>query len=584
MKSLSLVAIGFAASVLCGWSQAPDALAPSSVTPKPVEHPAVPSPAAVLPKSPRPNPQGDKPIIADKPTLAITGIVIVKSRTEVQESGVSVTGLQVKDIPFLNSPGFTRVIQPFLGRQLTENAIRDLEDQIILYCRERGKLFVDVILVPEQNIETGVIQLWFLEGKVGQVTVKNEGHKWFTDQFILKNVRLRPAAPVDSLKLTEDLNWLNGNPFRQVDVAFKPGKSLGLTDVELQVVDRVPFRPYFGYEDSGTRFTGEDRLLTGFNWGNAFGLDHQFNYQYATDTSFDLLRAHSASYLAPLPWRHTLMIYGSYVDAKAKFPGGTTADGHSWQASGRYSVPLSDLGKYRHEVSAGFDFKRSNNNLLSGGTNVLQNSDTDIAQFAVSYSGAAPDRYGKTSFGLEGYYSPGGLTDGNSDTNFSKLRADSKSEYFYGRLNAERITRLPYDFSWVLRGWGQIASERLLPSEELALGGFNTIRGYDERVVVGDNGWIINNELRTPPFPLGLLGFQDQLQILGFFDYGAVRLVDPSSADGKDPNKTLYSAGVGFRYTVSRHFSLRFDYGFPLTKKEINADNSRVHAGVLLSF
>jgi hemolysin activation/secretion protein len=544
----------------------------------------VPTAATEHPKSPRPNPAGDKPIIADKPTLAITGIVIVKSRTEVQESGLSVTGLQVKDIPFLSKPGFTRVVQPFLGRLLTENAIRDLEDQIILYCRERGKLLVDVILVPEQNIETGVIQLWFLEGKVGEVTVKNEGHKWFTDQFILKNVRLRPAGTVDSLKLTEDLNWLNGNPFRQVDVAFKPGKGLGLTDVELQVVDRVPFRPYFGYEDSGTRFTGEDRLLTGFNWGNAFGLDHQFNYQYSTDTSFDLLRAHSASYLAPLPWRHTLMVYGSYVDAKAKFPGGTTADGHSWQASGRYSVPLRDVGKYRHEVSAGFDFKRSNNNLLSGGTNVLQNSDTDIAQLALGYSGAAPDHYGKTSFGLEGYYSPGGFTDGNSDTNFSQLRADSKAQYFYGRLNVERITRLPYDFSWVLRGWGQVASERLLPSEELALGGFNTIRGYDERVVVGDNGWIINNELRTPAIPLGLLGMADQLQILGFFDYGAIRLIDPTSADGKDPDKTLYSAGVGFRYTVSRHLSLRFDYGFPLTQKEINAANSRFHTGVLLSF
>jgi len=72
MKNLSLVAIGLAASVLHGWAQVPDALAPSSVTPKPVEHPAVPTPATEHPKSPRPNPAGDKPIIADKPTLAIT--------------------------------------------------------------------------------------------------------------------------------------------------------------------------------------------------------------------------------------------------------------------------------------------------------------------------------------------------------------------------------------------------------------------------------------------------------------------------------------------------------------------------------
>ena len=59
-------------------------------------------------------------------------------------------------------------------------------------------------------------------------------------------------------------NWLNNNPFRQVDVVFKPGEKLGATDVELDVNDRLPFRPYVGYEDSGTRFTGPDRFITGF--------------------------------------------------------------------------------------------------------------------------------------------------------------------------------------------------------------------------------------------------------------------------------------------------------------------------------
>jgi hemolysin activation/secretion protein len=587
MKSLSLIAIGLVASAFYGRAQ--DSLAPSAVTPKQPESAVSTQPRQGQQhfKSPRPNPAGDKPIIADKPDLRITGVVLVKTRAEVQDATLSVTGLQVRDIPFLNKPDFNHVIQPFIGKILTENAIRDLEDAIILYCRNRGKLLVDVILVPEQNIENGVIQLWFLEGKVGHLSVKNEGHKWFTDQFILKNVRLRPDGPINSIQLTEDLNWLNGNPFRQVDVAFKPGNALGLTDVDLQVVDRVPFRPYVGYENSGTRFTGEDRLLGGFNWGNAFGLDHQLNYQYSTDVNFDLVKAHSASYLAPLPWRHNLLFYGSYVEGKADFSSiGSTesAKARSWQVSGRYSVPLPNLGKYRHEAAVGFDFKRSNNDLLAGGTNILQTSDTDIAQIAGSYSGLMPDHWGETSFGVELYYSPGGITDNNSDADFSALRTNAPANYFYGRLNIERITRLPYNFSWVLRAWGQLSSDRLLPSEELALGGYNTIRGYDERVVIGDNGWIINNELRSPPMPLGLLGFQDQLQILGFFDYGGLRLIDPIPADGLNVNNTLYSTGVGLRYTVSHHVSFRFDYGIPLIHKEINAESSRFHAGVLVSF
>jgi len=67
--------------------------------------------------------------------------VIVKAREEVQESGVSVTGLQVKDIPFLNRPSFTRVVQPFLGRLLTENAIRDLKTRLFYIVANAGNFW-----------------------------------------------------------------------------------------------------------------------------------------------------------------------------------------------------------------------------------------------------------------------------------------------------------------------------------------------------------------------------------------------------------------------------------------------------------
>ncbi len=593
MKKLFLAGSCLALSLICGPAQGVNSLAPSSVTPKAVERetpPATPTVQVEQPKSPR-SPTGDQPLNPDKPDLKITAVILVKSRTDIQEAGVPMTnGVIVRDIPFLETPEFQRAIQPFIGRRMTENNIRDLEDAIILYCRARGRLLVDVIL-PEQDIDNGVLQAWFLEGEVGKITVNNPGRKWFSDQLILDNVRLKPGEPVNSRKLNEDLDWLNNNPFRQVNVTFKPGDKLGLSDVALQVDDRIPLRAYVGYEDSGTRFTGEDRFLTGINWGNAFGLDQQLNYQFSSDINFNLVKAHSASYIIPLPWRNTLTLYGSYVDGKADFSSiglGTTANGTSWQTSLRYSIPLPEFGSLRHEISAGFDFKRSNNNLEAGGNTVLQASDTDIAQFELGYSGLLPDRFGRTTVGLEAYYSPGGLTEYNNDTDFNNLRTDAKASYLYARLNVVRLTRLPYNFSWVLNAWLQGATERLLPSEELALGGYDTVRGYDERVATGDNGWIINNELRTPPLVLDhifkLPDSRTEFQGLVFFDYGALRLNNVVAQDGSNPNVTLYSFGAGLRWTISHNFSLRFDYGFPLTELSLNQYRSRGHIGVLLSF
>ncbi len=580
-----LLVAGFCAPV-----QAADPLTPSEVTPKtPAKTesaPAIPE----LPKSPR-SAAGDKPMNPDLPNLTIKAVIIVKTSAEIKDAGVPDTnGVIVRDIPFLSGRDFQKVVTPFLGRPLTENAIRDLQDAIILYSRNRGKLLVDVVL-PEQSIDNGVLQIWFLEGRVDKIDINNDGKKWFKDELIRKDIRLQPGDTVDSDRLTDDLNWVNANPFRQVDVSFKPGSKLELTDVELNVNDRIPLRPYAGYEDSGTRFTGQDRLLAGFNWGNAFGLDQQLNYQYATDIRFDLVKAHAASYLIPLPWRHTLMFYGSYVDGRADFSSignPTSATGRSWQTSVRYSVPLRHWKDYRHEISVGFDFKRSNNSLEAGGNVVLQNSDTDIAQYVAEYSGLLPDAYGQTSIGGELYYSPGRMTPDNTDTAFNLLRTASKASYVYARINLERDTVLPLGFTWIVKGWFQTASQRLLPSEELSLGGYNTVRGYDERVLSGDDGWVVNNEIRTPAMSVLNLArihdVSDQLQFLGFFDYGAEQLLDINPSDGSEPNKTLYSIGGGLRYTIGSNFSLRFDYGFPLTQKVLNQYNSRAHLGVLISF
>lgn len=564
--------------------QSLDANAPADRVPKTPEKKA--ESRKNLPARPRSkrDPGGDELTIPK-----LNGVIIVKSEGEVKKEGApATTGLVVRDIPLLQGKDFAAVVAPYLGQPMSENKIRDLEDDIVLYCRSKNRPLVDVILL-DQAIQNGVIQLWLLEGKVGRVIVENEGHKWFKDAFILSEIRLRHDDSLDAAKLQSNLDWLNRNPFREVSAQFKQGQPIGHADVVLKVRDQFPLRGYVGYEDTGARFVGEDRFLAGFNWGNAFGLDHQLNYQYTTDTDFKLVKAHSASYVAPLPWHHTLTFFGSYVDANADFGAvapGTSSKGLSYQASMRYSAPLPVVGKYQHEVSGGLDFKRSNNNFEFGGTTSLP-SDTHVLQAELGYSGLMPDAFGQTSFGLEGYYSPGGLTDNNNDLHFNQLRQKAKAHYLYGRLSAQRVTRLPYDFTLVIKGTAQASNQRLLPSEQLGVGGYSTVRGYEERLANGDEGWILNNELRTPALKLGSF-FEnpdieaDYLQFLVFFDYGSIHTVDRVVGDPKDAS--LASVGAGLRYTLSKNLTARFDYGYQLMDRDLSKKHSRAHIGVVASF
>lgn len=587
---------------------------PSNRTPK---EPPVKKEPAKLPEPAKPSVETPEDNAEVVPSLK--GVIIVSDKKEIKVSGAQpVTGLVVQKIPLLETPDFKAVVNPYIGKRMLLKNLRQLQRDIIIYCRHKRRPVVDVIL-PEQDLTNGVLQLLFIEGRLGKVVVENPGKKWFNDKKIANKVRLKPGEPIDSKRLLDDVNWLNNSPFRQVDVMLKQGQKLGESDVALKVTDRIPFRAYVGYEDSGTALTGRDRYLGGFNWANVTGFDELWNYQYMMDTAGDLMRAHAGSVVIPLPWRHTLTINGAYVHAKADFSGTTFAalsqEARSWQTGFRYGVPLptvevTRVGQFSQQVTGGFDFKRSNNNLEFGGA-VVSPSDTEIFQFEGGYSCALGDPFGQTSFGLEVYYSPGNWSDKNTSAEFQNLRAEAQACYMYGRLNLERLTKLPCNFSWVLNASTQLTDKRLMPSEEIGLGGYQTVRGYDERVINGDQGWFVSNELRLPPFSfLRFSGLSellplakkekdggkaekgktlDQFQLLGFWDHGLISInrIQPGEAG----NQWLSATGFGCRYTFNPYVYVRFDYGWQLHESGaarlsgLNfSEKSRGHVSVVVGF
>ena len=64
------------------------------------------------------------------------------------------------------------------------------------------------------------------------------------------------------------------------------------TDLMLRTQDRFPLRVYAGYEDSGNQFTGDDRIITGFNYGDLFHLGQQLSYQFTSGE--DVKQVHGA--------------------------------------------------------------------------------------------------------------------------------------------------------------------------------------------------------------------------------------------------------------------------------------------------
>lgn len=515
----------------------------------------------------------------------LKAIVLLNHQDEVRKEGIPEgEGVRGFGIGPREKFALWKQFDRYWDQPVTLKSLNSLTRELVLFYRQNDQPVINVIL-PEQDITSGVVQLLVLEGRLGHV--KAEENRWFASKALEGQVRLRSGEIVGEKRLTEDLEWLNENPFRQVNAIFTPGQKTGETDLILKTKDRFPVRFYTGYEDSGNDLTGDERILAGVNWGNAFGLDHQLNYQITGDGHFNKLLAHSGSYMVPLPWRHRLAVFGSYVTSHADTPNPLIElKGKSFQVSGRYTIPLMSFDPYKHEFTVGADFKQSNNNLEFGGARVF-NTTTDIAQCVLDYSSSVKDPFGKTTFDASLFYSPGDLTRRNRALDFQAARNLATPNYKYARFSLEHLTRLPWDFTWTIKAGYQVADGNLLGSEQMGLGGYSTIRGYDEREANGDGGYLVSTEIRTPPISLAPLVnssfVKDQFQFLGFFDYGTTE--NHTLLLGEDPHIQLASIGPGIRYSISPYLSLRFDYGWQLYNTGLNSrNNSRGHLGIVLAY
>ncbi len=450
VAGLSLAAVG-----LCGGLRAQDF---QQIAPK---QPTKEGTGKVINENePKPISSTNGEVLVDE----LKGVKLVANPKEVRTSGYhGEPGVDAGDVALAQGADFPAVVAPYIGQPVTLKSLAQMTRAIVAYYRDHDRPVVNVY-VPEQTITSGYVQVVVVESRVEKVEAT--GAKWFSNDMLLHQVSLRPGEPISGNQVHNDVAWINRNPFLQSDMLMAPGDKPGTTDLLLRTQDRFPLRVYAGYEDSGNRFTEDDRLLVGFNYGNLFGLDQQFSFQYTQAPTKNDFESESGTYIIPLPWKHQLTIFGSYAATDATLGDTFNSGGVNWQISGRYEIPLPSTTRFSESVIAGYDFKRNNNSLLFGVASV-SNTTADVDQFVFGYQAAYQDDYGTTSFSATGFYSPGNFSAYDDDFDYVQQRLDADSSYVYGQFTLDRITRLPYDFTWHVNGLLQESDANLLPSEQL---------------------------------------------------------------------------------------------------------------------
>ena len=556
----------------------PPVQSPTILTPAPTPPPPIQIPPATQPTAPIAQP------MAPEQQVVLRGIRLVDATNKILPAGFDTAGITIENIGILDSPAFRAELTSFIGMPVSQNLLQMFGTVISDWYREHDHPFVDVAFPAGQDITNGIVQVVVTESRAGTITARN--NRYFSSGLLTGNVQLQPGQPIGLSQLEADKEWLNQNPFHNINIVAQPGQTPGQTDFVVDTLqEQFPLRAHLGYDNTGLPVLGRDHWTAGLDAGSEYFYDALLSYQYTsnlplwrsldgTPSSYEM---HSGSIIAPLPWHDKLAFSGVYATALPDLGPDIGVTGITWQASGRYILSLPVTAVFNQQLQAGFDFKSSNNNILFGGLQV-SNVTSQIDQFSADYSFTLRDAIGQTSADGMLVASPGGLSSGNTNDTFNQQQAFAQARYAYARLDATRLTGLPQNDEWVKNlGWlggtsslthivGQWASSVLLPTEQLGIGGLDTVPGYNERTANGSVGILLNEELLTPSF--GILRHflpvdpGDQAQLSGFLAYGSVR--NQKWEAGTENDHDLMSAGFGVRYNLSHYLNFHFVYGWQL--------------------
>lgn len=442
----------------------------------------------------------------------------------------------------------------------------NLKKDIYAYFEENGRPFV-IVSIPSQDTKKGVLQVVVEESRLGNISV--EGERYTSPTLLKKYIAIRPGEPIATGRLAKDVSFMNRNPFRRVDAVYAPGQKEWTTDIILEVRERNRVRISAGVDNYGIPTLGRNRIFGNISFNEFFGFDHFLFYQYTTNYDIHRFQAHTIQYTALLPNKTVLSLYGGYSIVHADISGPQKSNtGTNGQGSLRYIVPMTAGAKISQELTFGIDVKNTNNTLEFEDLSPTFGKTVNLTQAVIGYRLGYSGKNGQLSTGAEVVFSPSTWLPNQSNSDFESLRPGADNIYAYLRLFATQeghFSKSLERLSYYLYLQGQISGQTLLPSEQLGLGGYGSVRGYDARQFNTDTGVVGNFEVRWDIVSFWKKG-KDLLQAIAFIDGGGG--LENTAVPTIPKSNFLIGTGPGLRYFLFPYLTARLDWGFKLHHQE----------------
>lgn len=479
-----------------------------------------------------------------------------------EESSHFVEKITVKGYRLLTDGEINNIIKKHENKTLTNTEMQEIVDEI-------NKLYISygvntaLAFIPNKKIENKTLIINIIESRINKIKVT--GNKHTKTGYIKNSLHQKEGDIVYIPEIRNDIIKFNRNNDVKLKAAIQKGSEFGTSDVILNLSETRPFHINGIFNNTGRNTVG---VLTG-----GVNVQHDSLIGYRDRLSVSYLRGRSLSSVASnysFPLGHSgLRVGGLFGYDNSSITSGAFKDldikGRTFNYSIYASKPLIDKQKFR--LHSSFSLNAKNNTTYMLGypmSEFLGTPDPKVRSMTFSLTGVKYDKTGQ-------WVASSSFTEG-----LKILRGTHGFSKFTAR--ASRVQSLGNGFILILSGKTQLSPDDLPAIEQMQIGGYSSVRGYQEGALIGRNGYVFNSELRFPifilPKAINKCPIRNKFQGVAFAETGSVYSLRETT------QHNLTSVGLGIRVKLTKFLTGRVDYGFGLINRSSDLPTAKLHFGI----
>ena len=403
--------------------------------------------------------------------------------------------------------------------------------------------------LPQQDVTDGTVTIEVVEATLGDVWIEGSSTRMPAERSeAFVKAAQPPGESLNAASVDRGLLLINDLPGVSASGRFSAGALQAQTDLVIEAYDDPLVDGSLNVDNTGSRFTGEERLIVTASLNNRFGLGDRADALILHSDGSDYARLAYSLAAGNRGLRVGLNASHLSYDLVSPEFDALDVDGTSTTVGITADYPL--LRSRLKNLYLSFNgANRSFDNEAAG----TATTDYSVRRAAVGLFGNMYDSFqgggasGASVEVVQGYVD----LDGSPNQSVDALTTRTAGSFTKMQATVSRLQAVTDRVSVYAQLSGQVASKNLDSSEKFFLGGSRRVRAYPENEAGGSQGVLATLEVRAQ--------LPRKFSATAFFDYGSVRVNKDNDIIGAvaDNNLTLKGGGVALGWTADFGLNVR---------------------------